>query len=129
MVALGIEAGSERLRLLEPVGYVEFMSLVAGSAGVLTDSGGIQEETTFLGLPCFTLRPNTERPVTTVERGGTNVVLGADPERIADVPALILEAGTRETQVPLLWDGSAATRVVDVLERFPLEEPVVARFG
>jgi UDP-N-acetylglucosamine 2-epimerase (non-hydrolysing) len=129
MVALGIEAGSERLRLLEPVGYVEFMSLVAGSAGVLTDSGGIQEETTFLGLPCFTLRPNTERPVTTVERGGTNVVLGAEPERIADVPALLREASGRETHVPPLWDGKAAERVADVLERFPLEKPVVARSG
>jgi UDP-N-acetylglucosamine 2-epimerase (non-hydrolysing) len=124
--ALGIEAGSQRLRLLEPVGYIEFMSLVAGSAGVLTDSGGIQEETTFLGLPCFTLRPNTERPVTMVEQGGTNVVLGADPERIADVPALLREAGGREAHVPPLWDGKAAERVVDVLERFPLEEPVVA---
>jgi UDP-N-acetylglucosamine 2-epimerase (non-hydrolysing) len=127
MVALGIEAGSERLRLLEPVGYIEFMSLVSGSAGVLTDSGGIQEETTFLGLPCFTLRPDTERPVTTVERGGTNVVLGADPERIADVPALLREVGGREAHVPPLWDGKAAERVADVLERFPLAEPLPAR--
>ena len=124
MVALGIEAGSERLRLIEPVGYVEFMSLVAGSAGVLTDSGGIQEETTFLGLPCFTLRPNTERPVTLVEHGGTNVVLGAEPERIAEVPALLREARGRETRVPPLWDGKAAERVADVLQRSLLEEPL-----
>jgi UDP-N-acetylglucosamine 2-epimerase (non-hydrolysing) len=124
MVALGIEARSERLRLIEPVGYVEFMSLVAASAGVLTDSGGIQEETTFLGLPCFTLRPNTERPVTLVEHGGTNVVLGAEPERVAEVPALLREAGDRETRVPPLWDGKAAERVVDVLQRSPLEEPL-----
>jgi UDP-N-acetylglucosamine 2-epimerase (non-hydrolysing) len=62
-----------------------------------------------------------------VENGGTNVVLGAEPERIADVPALLREAVGRETQVPPLWDGRAAERVVDVLERFPLEEPVVAR--
>jgi UDP-N-acetylglucosamine 2-epimerase (non-hydrolysing) len=129
MVALGVDAGSERLRLLEPVGYIEFMSLVAGSAGVLTDSGGIQEETTYLGLPCFTLRPNTERPVTLVEHGGTNVVLGAEPERIAEVPALLREAGGRETRVPPLWDGKAAERVADALERFPLEERVVARSG
>jgi UDP-N-acetylglucosamine 2-epimerase (non-hydrolysing) len=123
--ALGIAAGSERLQLIDPVGYIEFMSLVSGSAGVLTDSGGIQEETTYLGLPCFTLRPNTERPVTTVEQGGTNVVLGADPERIAEVPALLREVASREPSVPPLWDGKAAERVVDVLERFPLEASFV----
>jgi UDP-N-acetylglucosamine 2-epimerase (non-hydrolysing) len=129
MAAFGLDSGSERLRLVDPVGYIEFMSLVAGSAGVLTDSGGIQEETTYLGLPCFTLRPNTERPVTLVEHGGTNVVLGAEPERIAEVPALLREAGGRETRVPPLWEGKAAERVADALERFPLEEPVVARSG
>jgi UDP-N-acetylglucosamine 2-epimerase (non-hydrolysing) len=122
MDAMGLEAGSERLRLLEPVGYVEFMSLVQGSAGVLTDSGGIQEETTYLGLPCFTLRPNTERPVTLVENGGTNVVLGAKPERITDVPELLEAAGGREVRVPPLWDGNAAPRIADVLARHPLEE-------
>jgi UDP-N-acetylglucosamine 2-epimerase (non-hydrolysing) len=122
--ALALEVESERLLLLEPVGYIEFMSLVAGSAGVLTDSGGIQEETTYLGLPCFTLRPNTERPMTLVENGGTNVVLGAEPERIADVPALLREAGGRETQVPPLWDGHAGQRIVDVLSRTLGSEPV-----
>jgi UDP-N-acetylglucosamine 2-epimerase (non-hydrolysing) len=65
--------------------------------------------------------------VTTVERGGTNVVLGADPERIADVPALLREVGGREAHVPPLWDGKAAERVADVLERFPLAEPLPAR--
>jgi UDP-N-acetylglucosamine 2-epimerase (non-hydrolysing) len=129
MAASGLASGSERLRLVDPVGYIEFMSLVAGSAGVLTDSGGIQEETTYLGLPCFTLRPNTERPVTLVEHDGTNVVLGAEPERITEVPALLREAGSRESRVPPLWDGRAAERVADALERFPLEEPVVARSG
>jgi UDP-N-acetylglucosamine 2-epimerase (non-hydrolysing) len=116
MEALGMETASERLRLVEPVGYIEFMSLVGSSAGVLTDSGGIQEETTYLGLPCFTLRPNTERPVTLVENGGTNVVLGAEPERIADVPAL-LGAALAGAKVPPLWDGRAAERIVDVLAR------------
>jgi UDP-N-acetylglucosamine 2-epimerase (non-hydrolysing) len=122
--ALALDVGSERLLLLEPVGYVEFMSLVTGSAGVLTDSGGIQEETTFLGLPCFTLRPNTERPVTLIEQGGTNVVLGAEPDRIADVPELLAEARNREAQVPPLWDGHAAQRIVDVLARSLGSEPL-----
>ena len=122
--ALALEVESERLLLLEPVGYIEFMSLIGGAAGVLTDSGGIQEETTYLGLPCFTLRPNTERPATLVENGGTNVVLGAEPERIADVPVLLGEAVARETRVPPLWDGHAAQRIVDVLSRLLGSEPV-----
>jgi UDP-N-acetylglucosamine 2-epimerase (non-hydrolysing) len=124
---LGVDVASERLRLIDPVGYVEFMSLVAGSAGVLTDSGGIQEETTYLGLPCFTLRANTERPITVSL--GTNTLLGLDPARIGDVPALLAEVREREAQVPPLWDGHAAERIVDVLARFPLEERAVARSG
>jgi hypothetical protein len=67
--------------------------------------------------------------VTLVEHGGTNFVLGAEPERIAEVPALLREAGGRETRVPPHWDGKAGERVADALERFPLEEPVVARSG
>jgi len=123
--ALGVEVASERLRLIEPVGYIEFLSLVAGSAGVLTDSGGIQEETTYLGLPCFTLRANTERPITVSM--GTNTLLGLDPARIADVLALLGEARERETHVPPLWDGNAAARIADVLAGYALEEPVAAR--
>ena len=119
--ALGVDVASERLRLIEPVGYVEFMSLVGGSAGVLTDSGGIQEETTYLGLPCLTLRANTERPITVSM--GTNALLGLDPARIGDVPALLDEARERETQVPPLWDGHAAERIVDVLSRTLGSEP------
>jgi UDP-N-acetylglucosamine 2-epimerase (non-hydrolysing) len=120
--ALGVDAASERLQLIEPVGYVEFLSLVAGSAGVLTDSGGIQEETTYLGLPCFTLRENTERPITVSM--GTNTLLGLDPARIAEVPALLDEARGREAEVPPLWDGHAAERIVDVLSRTLGSEPI-----
>jgi UDP-N-acetylglucosamine 2-epimerase (non-hydrolysing) len=122
--ALGIDLELERLRLIEPVGYVEFLSLVAGSAGVLTDSGGIQEETTFLGLPCFTLRDNTERPITVSM--GTNTLLGLAPERIAEVPELLDAARGQETVIPPRWDGKAAERIVDVLARYPLEEPAHA---
>jgi UDP-N-acetylglucosamine 2-epimerase (non-hydrolysing) len=92
---------------------VEFLALLARAAGVLTDSGGIQEEATYLGVPCFTLRDTTERPVT-IEQG-TNVLLGLAPERIAEVPALIQAAREREHRVPPLWDGRAAGRIVDVL--------------
>jgi UDP-N-acetylglucosamine 2-epimerase (non-hydrolysing) len=111
--ALGLDPADERLRLLEPLGYLEFLSLVGGAAGVLTDSGGIQEETTYLGIPCFTLRANTERPVT-VEQG-TNTLLGLDPARIGDVPQLLDAARQRTATVPAGWDGRAAERIADVL--------------
>jgi UDP-N-acetylglucosamine 2-epimerase (non-hydrolysing) len=101
------------LQLLEPVGYLDFLALVSSAAGVLTDSGGIQEETTYLGVPCFTLRDNTERPVT-IEMG-TNVLLGLDPQRIDEVPALIEAGASRPARIPPLWDGHAAMRIVDVL--------------
>lgn len=101
------------LRLIDPVGYVEFLSLVASSAGVLTDSGGVQEETTYLGVPCFTLRDNTERPIT-IERG-TNVLLGLEPERIAEVPALLRGRARVSASIPPRWDGRAAERIIGVL--------------
>jgi len=123
--AMAIDLDLERLLLLEPLGYVEFMSLVSGSAGVLTDSGGIQEETTYLGLPCFTLRPNTERPITVAM--GTNVLLGLAPDRISEVPALLGAARAKEASIPPLWDGRAAERIVDVLTGYPLEEPAIAQ--
>ena len=107
--ARGIEAPGA----IEPVGYLEFLRLVASAAAVLTDSGGIQEETTFLGIPCFTLRDNTERPIT-VEMG-TNVLLGLRPERIAELPQLIATAGSGAASIPPLWDGVAGERVADVL--------------
>jgi UDP-N-acetylglucosamine 2-epimerase (non-hydrolysing) len=103
-----------RVRVLDPVGYLEFLSLQADARAVLTDSGGVQEETTYLGVPCFTLRDNTERPVTV--RAGTNTLLGLDPARIADiVPALA--GGRTATPAPEGWDGHAADRVADVIER------------
>jgi UDP-N-acetylglucosamine 2-epimerase (non-hydrolysing) len=109
----GLEAPG--VQLIEPVGYVEFLGLVSDAAGVLTDSGGIQEETTFLGIPCFTLRDNTERPVT-VELG-TNTLLGLDPQRIAELPELIAAARRRDATVPPYWDGRASERVAEVLSQ------------
>ena len=109
----GDAAEYQGVTLTDPVGYLEFLSLEADAGAVLTDSGGIQEETTFLGVPCFTLRANTERPATV--RAGTNTVLGLDPARIAEIPAL-LEARTAEpADPPPLWDGRAAERVADVV--------------
>lgn len=105
---------AEGVRLIDPVGYLDFLSLEADAAAVLTDSGGIQEETTFLGVPCFTLRDNTERPVTV--RAGTNTLLGLEPERIAEIPELLAERAPAPAQPPPLWDGHAAERIADVVE-------------
>lgn len=113
MAALNIADRSDRIHLLDPVGYLEFLSLVMSSAGVITDSGGIQEETTFLGIPCFTLRDNTERPVTVSQ--GTNELLGLDPAALASVPTRLAARANRSSSVPEGWDGDAARRLVDVL--------------
>ncbi len=106
-------SGTPGLTLLEPVGYLDFLALVRDAAGVLTDSGGIQEETTFLGIPCLTLRDNTERPIT--QTMGTNLVLGLTPARIREAPHLLAEVRRRRHQVPPMWDGHAADRIVNVL--------------
>jgi UDP-N-acetylglucosamine 2-epimerase (non-hydrolysing) len=111
------------VRLLDPIGYLEFLSLQADAAAVLTDSGGVQEETTYLRVPCFTLRENTERPVTV--RAGTNTLLGLDPARIADIlPALSARDGGGPEQPPPGWDGHAADRVAAVLSGDQAPEPV-----
>ncbi|MBS1679480.1 MAG: UDP-N-acetylglucosamine 2-epimerase (non-hydrolyzing) [Actinobacteria bacterium] len=107
----GVEAPD--LRLSEPLGYLDFLSLVAGARAVLTDSGGIQEETTYLGVPCFTLRANTERPVT-VDLG-TNTLLGLDPGAIASIPEALDGSPDQPPQPPPLWDGHAAERIAEVL--------------
>ena len=101
--------------LTDPVGYLDFLSLEADAGAVLTDSGGIQEETTYLGVPCFTLRDNTERPVTV--SAGTNTMLGLDPGRIAEIPGLLSAgAGAAPPGPPALWDGAAAQRIADAIE-------------
>lgn len=100
------------VRLVDPVGYLDFLSLQADAKAVLTDSGGVQEETTYLGVPCFTLRDNTERPVTL--RAGTNTLLGLEPERIDDLLEL-LDRANGPASVPRLWDGKASERLGDAL--------------
>ena len=106
---------SENLHLVDPAGYLEFLSLEADAGAVLTDSGGIQEETSYLGVPCFTLRDNTERPVT-IELG-TNVLLGLDPARITEIPTIIAsqDPSAPPPEPPPLWDGRAADRIADLL--------------
>jgi UDP-N-acetylglucosamine 2-epimerase (non-hydrolysing) len=108
----GIEA-APGVALVPPLSYHAFLSLQAGAAAVLTDSGGVQEETTALGVPCFTLRDTTERPVTVTH--GTNVVLGLDPEAIATIPAR-LGAVHRPPEPPPLWDGRAGERAATAIE-------------
>lgn len=103
------------LKTLEPLGYHELLRLMADAKLVLTDSGGIQEETTALGVPCLTLRENTERPITVDE--GTNTVVGVQPDAIRKEVDRILSGGGKAGRVPELWDGNAAIRIVDVLER------------
>ena len=108
----GLDLGPH-VRLLDPLGYVEFCSLEADARAVLTDSGGVQEETTFLRVPCFTLRENTERPITITQ--GTNTLLGLDPRRIEEIPALLERAGPPPPEPPPLWDGRAGERVASVI--------------
>jgi UDP-N-acetylglucosamine 2-epimerase (non-hydrolysing) len=105
--------------LLEPIGYVDFLHLMSNAALVITDSGGIQEETTILQIPCMTLRENTERPVTIIE--GTNRLVHIDTEDILkhynEIKAHNFEAKGR---IPKFWDGKAAERIVDILKQFSL---------
>jgi UDP-N-acetylglucosamine 2-epimerase (non-hydrolysing) len=111
LTEMGIEAPG--VLLSDPVGYLDFLSLEADARAVLTDSGGIQEETTYLGVPCFTLRTTTERPVTV--RAGTNTVLGLAPQRIDEIPGLLEGGAGRSGDRPQLWDGRAAERVADIV--------------
>ena len=101
------------LHVARPLHYLDFISLEKGAAVVVTDSGGVQEETTWLGVPCITFRDNTERPVTVT--AGTNTVIGRHPERLHDAVQAVLAGGTRHGQRPALWDGRAAERIARVL--------------
>ncbi len=103
------------LHMTEPLGYLEFLRLLMDAQMVLTDSGGIQEETTALGVPCLTLRESTERPVTVSE--GTNTIVGTDPKAIEVAIEKQLASPSQSGRRPALWDGHAAVRIVDILER------------
>ena len=128
--AMGLVARLEatgRVRLLPPLGYLEFTGLEADCRLMLTDSGGLQEETTALGIPCLTLRDNTERPVTITH--GTNQLVGNDPERIVEAvrAALAGDGKAKQARIPDLWDGHAAERIADVFEQWWDDQPRLAR--
>jgi len=110
----GLDAG--RIRITEPFGYLEFLNLMSNAGIVLTDSGGLQEETTILGVPCLTLRRNTERPVTITH--GTNIMTGPDPERILEAVRRVSNGDWKPAGPPELWDGRAAERIVRVIRDF-----------
>ena len=105
--------GMANLRITDPAGYLDFLKLMSDARLVLTDSGGIQEETTILEVPCLTLRENTERPITT--ESGTNTVVGTDTERILAAYRDTIRGAKSRTQRPPLWDGRAAERIAAVL--------------
>ncbi len=104
-----------RLCYVDPQGYLEFNYLVKHALGVITDSGGITEETTFMGVPCITLRDNTERPETVTV--GTNALVGTDPASLAPALARLLSGEWKKGAIPERWDGHAAERIVEALER------------
>jgi len=112
---------SDRLRVVDPLGYVDFISLVRGASLVLTDSGGIQEETTILGVPCLTVRPNTERPITISH--GTNRLV--EPAAVVPLVREVLAGGVaRPTDGPPLWDGRAGDRIAEIIEGWLVGRPL-----
>lgn len=110
---LGVNTDDKRVFLVEPIGYLEFLSLQQAATLVITDSGGIQEETTYLGVPCLTVRENTERPVTVTV--GTNFLVGKDMDQLKSGVISILNGDARQGSIPPLWDGRASERIASVI--------------
>ena len=109
-------ASMRNLKVIEPLGYLDFIKLTAHAKLVLTDSGGLQEETTVLGIPCLTLRDNTERPITITE--GTNTLVGTNPAVIVSEALKVLNGHGKHGRTPELWDGRAAERIIEILARW-----------
>jgi len=114
LIGLQPVATGPNLRLIEPLGYLDFLALQKHATAVITDSGGVQEETTFLGVPCLTVRANTERPIT-IELG-TNILVGQDMQSLHRELARILNGDAKKGQIPPLWDGHAAERIADIID-------------
>lgn len=108
----GLPGGPEELRLIDPLGYLDFLALEANAALVLTDSGGVQEETTYLKVPCLTIRPNTERPITLME--GTNRLVACKYNTIVETSISHLTHSERNSRIPKFWDGKTSSRVVEI---------------
>ncbi|HED10378.1 MAG TPA: UDP-N-acetylglucosamine 2-epimerase (non-hydrolyzing) [Caldithrix abyssi] len=108
-------ASMPNLKLLDPLGYLDFMNLMHNARVLLTDSGGIQEETTYLGIPCITMRENTERPVTM--EVGTNVLVGSDTDMIYEEFKKVINGRAKKGSIPPMWDGHAAERIVDIIKK------------
>src|SRR5437764_2695579 len=122
MAKLGLVQGIHSgLQLTDPLSYLEFLSMLAKATVVITDSGGIQEETTFLHIPCVTVRENTERPITTTL--GTNVLVGRDMRRLREAVGRVLEGHHSRGEVPRLWDGKASLRIVQETMGFSAAGP------
>jgi UDP-N-acetylglucosamine 2-epimerase (non-hydrolysing) len=114
--SFGLDSRFERLsnlHLIEPLGYLDFLKILSNARIVLTDSGGIQEETTILKIPCLTLRENTERPVTV--ESGSNRIVGTNPSRILQAYKQVMSSYDKELKIPPLWDGYAAKRITEIL--------------
>lgn len=109
----GINGHNGSLRLMDPLPYLDFLALQTRATAVITDSGGIQEETTYLGVPCLTVRENTERPIT--ETMGTNILVGRSVPRMRDEVVKILRGEIKKGTTPPLWDGRAAQRIAEIL--------------
>ncbi|MCI0653771.1 MAG: UDP-N-acetyl glucosamine 2-epimerase, partial [Methylococcaceae bacterium] len=124
---LGDLLNHSRILCLPPVPYLEMLGLLKDACMVLTDSGGLQEETTALGIPCITLRENTERPITIDQ--GTNTVVGSDPEKIRRCVTEILESGGKAGQIPRLWDGRSAERIVEIIKRVIIDPLCASHVG
>jgi UDP-N-acetylglucosamine 2-epimerase (non-hydrolysing) len=112
----GLTPLTQHLRLINPLGYLDFLALENHAALVITDSGGVQEETTYLRIPCLTLRANTERPITVTT--GTNILVGQDLSRLRREAAAILQGQAKVGAIPALWDGHAGARIADIIVKY-----------
>ncbi len=111
-----LAAASAQLHMIDPVSYLDFLALEQSARFVISDSGGVQEETTYLHVPCLTIRPNTERPITISM--GTNELIGGDLDRLRDAVDAILAGHGKLGQIPPLWDGRAGERIAEIVVSF-----------